>query len=57
MKDSDFEFGKLRAISFIRPRKLFTAHASLIKGDIGPLTQTKFAEVREAVVKIIKDGG
>jgi hypothetical protein len=56
LTDNDLEFGKLRTIIYVRPRKLFTANVSIIRGDIGPLTKAKFAEVQETIVKIIKTG-
>jgi mRNA interferase MazF len=50
---SDFAHGSLRHTSFVRPGKLFTAHASLMAGQIGELQAGKFAAIREAVKRII----
>ena|SRR5437899_1034572 len=39
---ADFKQGSLRATSFARPGKLFTAHTSLVAGQIGALHATSF---------------
>jgi len=35
ISDQDFLSGSLRVSSYVRPAKLFTAHASLIKAEVG----------------------
>ena len=50
----DFARGSLRLTSFVRPGKLFTAHASLVAGQIGELQAGTFATIREAVLRIIR---
>jgi mRNA interferase MazF len=45
--------GSLRLTSFVRPGKLFTAHASLVAGQVGELKAGKFATIREAVLQLI----
>jgi mRNA interferase MazF len=49
----DFAHGSLRLTSFARPGKLFTAHASLVAGQVGELQGGKFAAIREAVKRMI----
>jgi mRNA interferase MazF len=49
----DIAHGSLRLTSFARPSKLFTAHASLVDGQVGELQADKFAAVRAAVLRII----
>ncbi len=52
----DFAQGSLRVTSFARPGKLFTAHASLIAGQIGELHSAKFSAIRDAAVRLIQSG-
>ncbi len=51
---ADFSQGALRVTSFARPGKLFTAHVSLVAGQIGALQPEKFLAVRDAVVRLIQ---
>ena len=51
---ADFVQGSLRATSYARPGKLFTAHASLVTGQIGELNATSFSVIRDAVVRQIQ---
>ena len=53
---ADFAQGSLRATSFARPGKLFTAHTSLIAGQIGELQRAKFSVVCDSVVRLIQSG-
>jgi mRNA interferase MazF len=53
---ADFVQGSLRATSYARPGKLFTAHASLVAGQIGELHPTSFSVIRDAVVRLIQSG-
>ena len=53
---SDFVRGSLRLTSYARPGKLFTAHASLIAGQIAELRPEKLKMVSDAVVAIIQHG-
>lgn len=52
----DFVNGSLRLTSYVRPGKLFTAHASLVAGHIGELRSIKFTAIRDAVVRMIQGG-
>ena len=53
---ADFASGSLRLASFARPGKLFTAHTSLVAGQVGELQAAKFAAIRDAVVRMIQKG-
>jgi mRNA interferase MazF len=53
LEDGDFARGSLHLTSFARPGKLFTAHASLVAGQVGELQAGKFAASREAVKRMI----
>jgi len=53
LEAGDFAHGSLRLTSFARPGKLFTAHASLVAGQLGELRVGKFAAIREAVKQMI----
>ena len=53
---ADFVQGSLRATSYARPGKLFTAHSSLIAGHIGELNSASFSVIREAVVRLVQSG-
>jgi len=56
IESADFVRGSLRRTSYARQGKLFTAHTSLVTGQIGILAPGKFAEIREAVVQLIQKG-
>lgn len=49
---SDFTAGGLLVASFVRPGKLFTAHAGLIVRSVGVLTPEALTKVLSAVVKL-----
>ncbi len=53
---ADLAQGSLRLASFARPGKLFTAHTSLVAGQIGELQPAKFSAIRDAVVRLILSG-
>jgi mRNA interferase MazF len=52
----DFLRGSLRLTSYARPGKLFTAHASLVAGQVAELHPVKFKSVRDAVIHLIQTG-
>ena len=52
--NGDFASGGLLASSFVRPGKLFTAHAGLIVRSVGTLKPGAFARVLSAVVGILQ---
>ena len=49
LKPTDFATGGLPVISYVRPDKLFTADATIIKKTIGKLTVSTTGEVLESV--------
>jgi mRNA interferase MazF len=53
LSESAFASGGLQRVSFARPGKLFTAHASLFSAQAGELREPSFLQVREAVVALI----
>lgn len=64
--DNSFSQGSLRAVSFARPTKLFTAHISLINKRVAILKDEAFKEIIRATMDILqrnmprstqKDGG
>ncbi len=58
VSEADLTRGALRVNSYARPgTKLFTAHESLVAGRVGTLADTKYQELREAVVRLIQTGG
>jgi mRNA interferase MazF len=55
LMDVDFQTGSLRAISFARPAKLFTAHQSLIApADVGILRESSFNQITDAIIRLLK---
>ena len=54
LTDSDFASGSLHLSSYVRPGKLFTAHASLVAGQVGGLRPEMFSAIRSAVVRLIQ---
>jgi len=52
----DFQSGTLRATSYVRPGKIFTASQRLIVSEVGILTKEAFEEIIEAVVALLKTG-
>jgi mRNA interferase MazF len=51
---SDFAAGGLLVASFVRPGKLFTAHAGLMVRSVGALNPTAFARALSAVVGVLQ---
>lgn len=51
--DQDFLSGSLRVTSYVRPSKLFTAHRSLIKAEVGSLKPEVFRSVIQDVVAML----
>ena len=50
--DQDFKTGGLRVASVARPGKLFTAHATLLTGEVGRLRANAFERNRQGVVSM-----
>ena len=51
---TDFKSGMLRLQSYARPAKLFTANAKLIVAIEGTLKPEKLIEIREAIIRILR---
>ena len=56
LTDADFVEGSLRRASYLRPAKLFTAHASLFQRIVGRINSNKLEQTRKAVIEIIRSG-
>lgn len=56
LTNASFSIGSLRITSYARPAKLFTANQSLIKNEVGKLTDDAFKEIINAVVKLMQEG-
>ncbi len=54
LRDKDFQAGKLKITSYVRPRKIFTADLGLILYRAGKVKKEKTAEVEDAICRIIK---
>lgn len=54
LMDSSFASGSLRVTSYARPGKLFTANHDLMVAQVGSLKEEPFAEVVEAVIRILR---
>jgi len=52
--DSSFASGSLRVTSYARPGKLFTANHDLMVTQVGNLKEEPFAQIVEAVVRILR---
>jgi mRNA interferase MazF len=57
ISDVDFASGSLQRVSFVRPGKLFTSNASLMKAEVGHLTDSALTKVLDAVVALLKKTG
>jgi len=53
--DSSFSAGSLHLISYARPGKLFTAHASLFRREVGILRQAALDTIVNAVVSMLRN--
>ncbi|MBX5452771.1 MAG: type II toxin-antitoxin system PemK/MazF family toxin [Acidobacteriia bacterium] len=53
---ADFATGSLNRDSFIRPGKLFTAHDSLFIRTVAQVQGSKLTEVKEAVIRFVRQG-
>ena len=53
---ADFFAGSLRVVSYVRPAKLFTAHASLVVSEVGVLNDRARFRIVDAVTRILRQG-
>ena len=51
-----FAQGGLQVVSYARPAKLFTAHASLIRSVAGELNDSAHQRVLDAVLSLLREG-
>jgi mRNA interferase MazF len=56
LDDPDFATGGLKAASYARPGKLFTAHEGLIAGSVGKLRDESLRRVVDAIVTLLRSG-
>jgi mRNA interferase MazF len=54
MNDASFAVGSLRARSFARPGKLFTANRDVVMARVGALKMDMFRQIVEAVIAILR---
>ena len=55
LKDRDFQEGKLKITSYVRPKKIFTADLGLILYRAGKIKKEKITEVEDTICRIIKE--
>ena len=53
--DNDISEGKLNKVSFVLPAKLFTSDSRLFKYKICKLNSEKLREIKEQIIKIIRN--
>ncbi|MHB8179822.1 MAG: type II toxin-antitoxin system PemK/MazF family toxin [Acidithiobacillus ferrivorans] len=53
LAEQDFENGNLAHTSYVRPSKLFTAHADLMEQIVGKVKPDFLDRAREAVIHVI----
>lgn len=56
LDSADFAAGSLQVISYARPGKLFTAHASLFQRSAGVLHTAAHAKVVDVIVRMLRAG-
>jgi len=54
LTDADFQSGSLRITSYARPTKLFTAHQTLIVGEVGALNDATLKRIVDVIVRLLK---
>lgn len=57
LEEASFASGSLRATSYARPGKLFTASYGLMMAQIGSLTAEPFRRIVDSVVTLLRAGG
>lgn len=53
IEEADFSSGSVQRVSYARPGKLFTAHTSLMKAEVGRLCPVSFQIVLKSVIAIL----
>ncbi len=54
LNQHNFSEGSLHRVSYARPGKLFTAHASLLQREAGKLTAETLNALRDQIVNVIR---
>jgi len=54
LSDESLADGSLRRVSFARPGKLFTANSTLLRAQVGQLTQETLGQLIDAVCAMIR---
>jgi mRNA interferase MazF len=54
LEDASFAAGALRAVSYARPGKLFTANSTLMVTQVGTLKAASLQQIIEAVVALLQ---
>ena len=54
LTELDFANGRLAHTSYVRPGKLFTAHADLMEQIVGMVKPSFLEKAREAVIQVIR---
>jgi len=57
LEDASFAAGSLRATSYARPGKLFTASQDLMVTQVGKLKPEPFWQIIDSLVTLLRDGG
>jgi len=55
LKDKDFQLGKLKITSYVRPKKIFTADLGIVLYIVGKIKKEKIKEVEDTVCRVIKE--
>lgn len=55
LRDKDFQEGKLKITSYVRPRKIFAADLGLILYRAGKIKKEKTTEIEDAICRIVKE--
>ena len=53
LTEADFDHGRLPIASHIRPNKVFTADKRIIRNVAGRISDAKYKEVAEQLIKLI----
>jgi mRNA interferase MazF len=56
LSQASFASGSLQRTSYARPGKLFTAHVSLMRAQVGTLTRPALRAVVERVIQLLQPG-
>ena len=56
LTDDDFSAGGLQRISYARTSKLFTAHESIFRRNVGVISELTFAKIIQAAVDLLQKG-